>query len=546
MTIRSREPSSGGGPPSGPPQRPERDGRRIFAVLGMLPEPGGYSIAKFSRSARPYQEWALDLTQEGAERFYKTFYFEYGHASIADLAHLTVVLEGISMVAAEELWDEPLVDGQASSTRYQDFRQRGVVLPPEIRGTLWEGRYLSLCEGLIEFYTEAHGRVTRFLMERYAAERPLEMGEEKYERTLRARAFDVVRYALPMGIRTGLGQILSARTLERMLVRLLSHPLREIREIGQELKEAVTRRPAFHPTAERLKPLLEELKGLCAGGGSGAGAGEARASEILRQMKKLQGWESPAAPTLVRYAEPSPYILYMKDALSELAREYAPRLPEPDGGRGVGLAPPQAPLTEAVCTLLYRALPHSYEQILGLVEALPEGEKRDILDRVYRGRGEHDPPPRELRTGYALIFDVCVDCGAWRDFHRHRRLVQVHKRFDASYGYDVPSALEEAGLSEPYRALMDRAGELSARLDAAYPGIGVGQYALPFAYRRRSLFKMDVEELQYIVELRTRPENHFSVREIAYQMYERFRERCPAWAKHLRVVPPDQEEFFRR
>ena len=509
-------------------------------MLGMLPEPGGYSIAKFSRSARPYQEWALDLTQEGAERFYKTFYFEYGHASIADLAHLTVVLEGISMVAAEELWDEPLVDGQASSTRYQDFRQRGVHVPEEIQNTEWEGRYLDLCGRLIEFYTEAHDQVARFLMEKYADERPPEMSREKYERTLRARAFDGVRYLLPMGIRTGLGQILSARTLERVLVRLLSHPLQEIREVGQELKEAVTQRPAFNPTEGRLRPLLEELRARF--------RGDDRAGELLAQVERIlkAEWGSPAAPTLVKYAEPSPYILYIRKALAELSREYGGKLAVPDGTRGVWLAPPQDPVTEAVCTLLYRVLPHSYAQILELVQGLSEGEKTEVLERVYRERGRHDPLPRELRVGYALIFDVCIDCGAWRDFHRHRRLVQIHKPFDASYGYDVPSVLAEAGLAERYCNLMDEAGRLSSQLDAAHPGIGVGQYALPFAYRRRSLFKMDVEELQYIVELRTRPENHFSVREIAYEMYERFRERSPEWAKHVRAISPEHEEFFRR
>ncbi len=31
--------------------RPEAAERRVFAVLGMRPEPAGYSVAKFSRSA---------------------------------------------------------------------------------------------------------------------------------------------------------------------------------------------------------------------------------------------------------------------------------------------------------------------------------------------------------------------------------------------------------------------------------------------------------------------------------------------------------------
>src|SRR5215211_9190161 len=109
--------------------------RRVFAVLGMRPEPGGYSVAKFSRSAKPYEEWAAELTQAGAERFYEQFYFQYGHASIADLAHLTLVVENVSIVAAIELLDEPLVDAQESSTRYQDYTKRRYFTPPEVRGS---------------------------------------------------------------------------------------------------------------------------------------------------------------------------------------------------------------------------------------------------------------------------------------------------------------------------------------------------------------------------------------------------------------------------
>ena len=513
---------------------------RIFAVLGVPPEPGGYGIAKFSRSARPYQEWITDLTQEGAERFYKTFYFEYGHASIADLAHITIVIENISMVAAEELWDEPLVDGQASSTRYQDFQRRGVHVPEEIRGGELEARYLDLCGRLIRAYKDAHERVTEHLMERYANERPGEMSDEKYERTLKARAFDVARYLLPMGIHTGLGQILSARTLERQLARLLSHPLREIQEVARELKDAVTVRPAFNPMTQRLRPLFTELEERL--------ENDERAREMIEQIKTITGFDAPAVPTLVKYAEPSPYILNIRKALAELGREVGARravpLPEPDGRRGVWLAPPHDPLTEAACTLLCRALPHSYEQIYALVKDFSNAERREIVDVVHQNRGRHDPLPRELRVGYQMILDVCLDCGAWRDFHRHRRLVQIHKPFGAEYGYDVPREIEQAGLGGRYRELMDESGRLCAEIDAARRG--AGQYALPFAYRRRSLFKMDVEELQYIVELRTRPENHFSVREIAYQMFERFRERYPELARHFRAVDPAREAFFKR
>jgi len=195
------------------------------------------------------------------------------------------------------------------------------------------------------------------LLREPADARPPEMPQDKYERTLRARAFDVARYLLPMGVRTGLGQVLSARTLERMLVRLLSHPLQEVREVARELKAAVVERPAFNPTVERLRPMLDELRGLLEKLDKGEERERARA--LMQQIERRVGVGAKAAPTLIKYAEPSPYLRRVQEALEELAARYGRRLgEEPDGARGVRLHGPQDPLDELACTLLYRALPH--------------------------------------------------------------------------------------------------------------------------------------------------------------------------------------------
>jgi len=508
--------------------------RRIFAVLGVLPEPGGYGIAKFSRSSLPYQKWIMDLTQEGAERFYETFYFDYGHASIADLAHLTIVIENVSMVAAEELWDEPLIDGQASSTRYQDFEKRGFHTPQELCKTEYEGPYRALCQKLIREYKAFQKEILKYLTKRYAHERPPEMDEAKYERTMRARTFDIVRYLLPMSIRTGLGHIMSARTLERQLVRLFSHPLKEIQAVASELKEAVVEKPAFNPMVERLKPILQELEAHL--------PNNEQTQKLLEELKRLTHFGAAAAPTLVKYTKPSEYLIKTYQALREYAEALS--LDKLDAQRGVTLIEPHDQTTEKVCTLLYRVSPYSYKQIKQAVNKMGQTQKRELLDLAYKYRGRHDQPIRETRTGYELIFDLCLDCGAWRDFHRHRRCVQINKELNTLYGFDAPKEIEQASLAERYATLMEEAAELSRTIEKDFPL--VGQYALPFAFRRRCLLKMDAEELQYIVELRTRPENHFSVREIAYKMYERFAERYPEQARYFRVIPPDQEEFFKR
>ena len=62
------------------------------------------------------------------------------------------------------------------------------------------------------------------------------------------------------------------------------------------------------------------------------------------------------------------------------------------------------------------------------------------------------------------------------------------------------------------------------------------QYAIPLAFRKRTLFKMDFAEAVYISELRTTPAGHASYRNVAYAMYEAVAKKYPALAKYFRVV----------
>ena len=99
--------------------------RRIYSVVGVPPEIQAYALAKYSRSSQGMLESIAELSQQRAEQFLNTFYFEYGHRSIADLAHIAFGLEQISILAAIATVDEPVWDGQERSTRYQPFRKTG-------------------------------------------------------------------------------------------------------------------------------------------------------------------------------------------------------------------------------------------------------------------------------------------------------------------------------------------------------------------------------------------------------------------------------------
>src|SRR6266705_2456509 len=93
--------------------------KRVITVAPMPPEKSAYALARYSRSPDSIRDSIEWVRTHNSEKFLESFYFQYGHASIADLGHTVMCFEGISEIAATEIEEEPLWDGQAKSSRYQ-------------------------------------------------------------------------------------------------------------------------------------------------------------------------------------------------------------------------------------------------------------------------------------------------------------------------------------------------------------------------------------------------------------------------------------------
>src|SRR6478672_13039618 len=113
-------------PSAGNPAPSETD---VYAIHGADPEVLAYAMAKYSRSALSMKESLSEISSQRAEQFLNTFYFQYGHRSIADLAHIAFAIERLSLLAAIVLVDEQRWDGQERSTRYQNFMKSGWYFP---------------------------------------------------------------------------------------------------------------------------------------------------------------------------------------------------------------------------------------------------------------------------------------------------------------------------------------------------------------------------------------------------------------------------------
>jgi thymidylate synthase ThyX len=486
--------------------------RRIYSVVGVPPEVQAYALAKYSRSSQGMLESIQELSAQRAEQFLDTFYFQYGHRSIADLAHLVFGLEQISILAAVAVVDEPVWDGQERSTRYQPFRKTGWHLPAEISNTPAEPIFVQTAEGLFGAYAGLSAALLEHLVD--AVPRPVDLPETTYRRTLRARAFDVARSLLPLATHTSVGQIVSARVLERQIGRLLGSAYAELRAVGAELKASCQ--------APAMAPLSSEP-------------------------------QSAAAPTLVKYAEASSYPAQVERELPLAAEALLASLGEPDRSAVVELAEASGdPLREMVATLLYRydQAGHSYRQIQALVADLDESRVQEVFDLSLEGRGSHDDLLREHRGGYALTFDVLVDLGSFRDLHRHRRCVQIQQPLTWSHAFVAPeevfemglgaqaasSALDD-GLGETYVEALSKAQHAAGTVRQVAPP--AADYLLPLGYRTRCLFKMDWAEAAYVIEQRTQPQGHFSYRNVAWGMYTALRGRYPRLAAPIRATDPN-------
>src|SRR5208282_871602 len=242
---------------SAAPAEQSRNQTEVFAVHGADPEILAYAMAKYSRSALSMRDSLREISSQRAQQFLNTFYFQYGHRSIADLAHIALAVERLSILAAIELADEQRWDGQERSTRYQDFKKSGYYTPDF--GTDDEAckLYCETLDFLFSEYQSFSGHMTQHLIS--ITPKPAEMKQEAYERTLKARAFDITRYLLPLATNTSLGEIVNARTLETQVAHLLSHTHKEVRVLGESLKNAATS-AAYNVNAESLKKLVEEIR----------------------------------------------------------------------------------------------------------------------------------------------------------------------------------------------------------------------------------------------------------------------------------------------
>ena len=287
---------------------------------------------------------------------------------------------------------------------------------------------------------------------------------------------DRCRFLLPAAANANVGMTANARVIEMTIRKMLSHPLEEVRQIGEKMKEvSKAETPTLVKYADANEYLVETVKQL--------------EGQRLKVESQSSDWCS-----LIDY--------------------------DKDGERKI------------LAAALYRFDEIPYADALVYVKSLKKKEREALAESLLGKLGKYDIPLRELEYS-TYTFDLVMDQGAYAEFKRHRMMTQTPQRLTTRLGYTTPLLITEAGFGSKYEAAMDAAHTMYEKLHTFNPD--VAQYIVPNGFNRRVLAQFNLREAFAFCQLRSAANAHFSIRRVAQKIYEEMSRVHPLLTKYMKL-----------
>ena len=451
---------------------PERE-IYLLSPRALSPETIAVAFAKTSRAPESFREIAAELSDEKSAQFHEKWVVGYGHASVAEHAVLHVAFENVSRIAIETIESSRLASYTEKSTRYQKWGPDDFTIPPELDSHPLRDEFIQTVRFLFSTYAESLEPTKNLILGR--TPRRENESDEAYDRRIRSQYVDRCRFILPAAANANVGMTANARVIEMMIRKMLSHPLAEVRQIGEKMKEVA----------------------------------------------------KAEAPTLVKYADAVPYFV-------ETAKEVGSQKSVVNGQSDwcALIDYDKDGEDKILAAALYRFDEIPFANALTYVKALGQSEKESLAESLLGKLGRYDVPLRELEYS-TYTFDLVMDQGAYAEFKRHRMMTQTPQRLTARLGYTVPLLVTEAGFGSKYEAAMESALKMYEKLHAFDPD--VAQYIVPNGFNRRVLAQFNLREAFAFCQLRSAANAHFSIRRVAQKIFEDMARVHPLLTKYMKL-----------
>ncbi|MEZ5076107.1 MAG: FAD-dependent thymidylate synthase [Solirubrobacterales bacterium] len=489
--------------------------RPVFALVNLPETVKGALFARYSRYAGTVrrlflEEFAADVPPGGrpfddeegkrAAKLYERVFVGYGDDSIAQVGGAHVACEWVSNVLTKLLQRGRLAAYLEQSTRYIPYDQpvpgggyryyRDEALGPE---------FVAAMDELFAIYSRSLGEVERWAAIRWP--RGEAEPEAAWQRSIRAKALDLLRGLLPAATLSHVGIYASGQAYEQLIMRLMASPLPEAREYGgmilAELKRVM---PSFVSRVDRPDRGGEWI------------------SYLERRREATESW---------------------------VARLGLDRRGEGEGAPSVELLHLDGSEEDLLAACLFEASTAPETEVLARIDVLDRDERAALLGALVGDRANRRHRPGRGFEALRYRFEIVSDYGAFRDLQRHRMLTCQWQRLGPDLGADVPAEVVEAGLGSEF----ERALEISRREYERLHDAGLhdaAPYALGLAFRIRYTLDLNAREAMHLVELRSGREGHPSYRAVAQAMHERIAAVHPGVAAAMSHVDTSAEPRLER
>lgn len=484
------------------------------------PSINAYLGARYSRSADSILDIAAEIMKnntDASERLEKIF-TGYGHKSVGDMADLFVCIENIPLYSAMRIFYlASVVAGQERSTRFQNFESPEFVhIPQEV---CKDKELIKEYEDIIlKQMDDYHDLLepTRVALENHF-EIDMENAQEKS--ALQARAFDTARYLLPLGIQTSAGYLMSARSWSEMISLLCA---------------------SDSPSEKEIANLLLNL----------LGESELKAEGYIREADNLIRHTDA---NCCRKTSTNEVLNYLK---TKLSRKQIEEIPEN--------ALEAIDVTSSVDGI--EALVSNYELLLNPLGSREELEFEDedqekIGEIIFKNHNHHNLIGNVGQSG-SIRLTGFADLGVLKDLNRHRSMERyipwLHEEVDLDQELDRPndqcvylcSYLDIPELSDLKKEYMERLSETYDMIRSWYrkakeamePGVAkeYTKYLFPYAHCTKYVLCGSFDDLQYVVNLRTRNGGHIAYRILTYGWLKALSDNDSIWNPLLRKITEPQ------
>jgi thymidylate synthase ThyX len=482
----------------------------VFALINLPETVKGALFARYSRYQGTLRRLFLDEFADGlpdigdlpklsegrrASELYERVFIGFGDDSVAQLGGAHLACEWTSNVMTKILQRPRLASYLEQSTRYIPYDK------PMLGGGYRYYRHPALgmeyeatMDGLFETYSDLLPRVLSWLDS--ATPKDSSISAPQRERTMRAKALDLLRGLLPAASLSHMGILASGQAYESLVLHLLAHPLPEARRYGSMILhelEAVI--PSFVARIDRPDR-----------GGEWIGFLRARQQEasVAAGQFGLDGEDEETEPTV--------------DLLSVEGDE-----------------------TDLLVSLLFEASAVSERKIRDAVEGLSPDDRGELISTLVGPRSNRRHRPGRGFENVRYRFEIVSDYAAFRDLQRHRLLTAQWQGLTPYLGAHVPVELEKAGVAEAFQRAVETSQAEFERLRSESLG-WAAPYALCLAFRTRYVLDMTAREALHVIELRSGTQGHSTYRTVAQGMYEQIKRTHPSVAAAMTFVDHSEAE----